>query len=72
MEIYAAALIIAMLVLIGNLSRLLYCTIKNCKKNPENATKSILLFIMYLVITSVFVYCAGWSLCDMFCPHITG
>ena len=71
MEIFTALLIIAMVVLIGNLVRLGNCTRVVLMKplGSQERIKAYLLFFMYLVITGVFVYCGAVSLCNMWCDN---
>lgn len=64
MDTFSLLLCIAVIVLIGNLLRLLYCTVKNCRRTDSRKEQfqSIMLFLMYLAITGFFIFFACKSL----------
>lgn len=74
MYIFSTLLIIAVLLLLGNLARLAWCTNKNfhmteCKKQRF---QGIMLFVMYCLITGWFIYCAAGSLWNIYCGIVPG
>jgi len=69
MESFAYILILTVVLLIGNLARLLYCTIKNYKRAEcrNERIHGVGLFVMYLVITSFFCWFAFRAICNILC-----
>ena len=69
MEEFAYILIFTVLLLFGNLARLLYCTIKNYRRTEcrKERTQGIALFVMYLFVTSFFCYFAVTTICNILC-----
>ena len=71
MEIFAYILIFTVLLLLGNLARLLYCTVLNFRRSEckKERTQGIALFIMYLLTTAFFSYFAIRTICSILCDH---
>jgi len=72
MYIFSAFVVLAVIVLMGNLTRLGMCTVRMWKETtaPLDRFKSVSLFLIYATITGVFVWCACASLCDIYCPLV--
>lgn len=70
MYIFSAFVVLAVIILMGNLIRLGNCTLRMWKetKDPTERFKGVALFTLYVIITGVFVWCACASLCDIYCP----
>jgi len=70
MYIFSALIVIAVLLLMGNLIRLFTCTRRSwgLTQDPMERFKATALFTIYLIITGFFVWCACASLCDIYCP----
>lgn len=71
MELFAYILIITVILLVGNLARLLYCTVKNYRKTEcrKERTQGVVLFIIYLITTSFFSYFAIRTICHILCDY---
>jgi len=72
MYLFTAFVLIAIAVLAANLVRLFACTRGTWRRTTDTTerVKAAILFLLYFIITGVFVWCACASLCDIYCPII--
>ncbi len=70
MYLYSFFIVVAIVILMGNLIRLMNCTRRSWAETKNNTErfKAAALFLLYVAITGVFVWCACASLCDIYCP----
>jgi hypothetical protein len=75
MDIFATLLVIAMLVMLGNIARLAACTYRVWFKQPGKMDrfKAIILLLSYCAVTAPFMYCAILAICEIWaCGSLPG